>query len=296
MSLVCLAHRTPGLTAAASKVSNVDESADQVEKVFNILSDSRTSDQKTKNVNQTGPGSSPTNSSSTKTTEPGLSGSQETSNGVAPLPKGSTSDASHDDQLAPAAAALSPEEELAASREINQNLQQMQPIVAELTLDDDWSNDEDEDEDDSDETENEFGMNSFREYMSDEYMDKMNALSRKYDDNPKETFIPADPKGKGPMIEMSSPAQSSLRTESKTAKPKGVRFAESLDIADVSVQDKPSPEAESSADAKPAPLVEVVQERSSTKPQYPTAPKPFQRLSKFKTARMVADVVAQRER
>ena len=172
----------------------------------------------------------------------------------------------------------------------------MQPVVATLTLDGDWSDDDESDEDDEEYPENEFGMNSFREYMSDEYMDKMNALSRKYDEDPRETFIPSDSKGKAPMAEKPQPAQGSLRTGSKNTKTaKGVRFAESLDIAQPPVQEKPSLEVAPPAEAKPEPLSEIVQERSNTKPQNVTMPKPFQKLSKFKAARMAADVVAQRE-
>ena len=171
----------------------------------------------------------------------------------------------------------------------------MQPVVATLTLDGDWSNDDESDEDDEDYPENEFGMNSFREYMSDEYMDKMNALSRKYDEDPRETFIPSDSKGKAPMARH-NPHKVACEREQNTAKqPRGVRFAESLDIAQPPVQEKPSLEVAPPAEAKPEPLSEIVQERSNTKPQNVTMPRPFQKLSKFKAARMAADVVAQRE-
>ena len=128
-------------------------------------------------------------------------------------------------------------------------------------------------------------------------MAQMNALSRRYEEDPKEKFIPAKLKDEAPMTEKSQSAQGSLRTGSKNTKTaKGVRFAKSLDIARPPVQEKPSLEAESPVEVKPAPLAEIVQERSDTKPQSITMPKPFQRLSKFKAARMAADVVAQRER
>jgi hypothetical protein len=189
----------------------------------------------------------------------------------------------------------STEEELEVRRELSHNLQQMQPIVATMSLDDDWSDDDELDDDDEDYAENEFGMNNFREYMSDEYMVKMNALSRKYNEDSEETFIPADTQGMASTTEMvQSPAQSSMRAEKKPTKAaKGVRFAESLEIADTPTQKEVNQDIEAEIEMKPAPLAEIVQERSSTKPLDATMPmKPFQRVSKFKAARMAADIAA----
>lgn len=303
----------PILTVSASKLSNVDESVDQVEKVFSKLPGSGTSPPNAaepKAEKDAGP-SKPDltydtensnhaeNDASPKVdTQPEPSTVQRIPNVKKSSPKDSAVELSnHDLELETQAAGTpSPQEELEARREINRNLREMQPVVATLTLDEDWSDEEDTDNEGDDYPENEFGMHNFREYMSDEYVVQMNALSQKYDENRNETFIAADAKGKGPVIDQPQPAQSSLRTETKTKTAKGVRFAESLDVAD-EAEEKATADAESDAEQKPAPLAEIVQERSNAKPENTAMPmKPFQKMSKFKAARMAADVVAQRER
>jgi hypothetical protein len=315
-------------SCVASKVSNFDESVDQVQEVLRKLSNSEKASAPvhskvgnakdvvssnslpipTENTANSSPKREHITSalkshdnSSTKT-QIGPSDTQPMS-GQNFLPNYAAIDLDH--ELKEPNAIITPaKDELEARRELNHHLQQFKPMVATLTMDeDDFSvDDEYSDEEDAEYFENEFGMSNVREYMSDEYMEKMNALSRKYDEGrPNESFIAVDSKGKAPDMtgNVQTAAHSSQRTESsKTKSAKGVRFADKLDIATPIPENQgQNREVESRAEKKmPAPLSETVLERSSTKQQNTTAPiKPFQKLSKFKAARLAADVVSSRE-
>jgi hypothetical protein len=167
---------------------------------------------------------------------------------------------------------------LETEKEISRNLQDIGPVVATLNLDDigddDWSDGgvyyDDEDEDDM---ENYFGMTNIGSELSPVYIKEMEGLMKKHEMKQR--------KATGANSTVNDTFINVGRNVARKSVPKGVRFAESLDIA-------PSGKANSiqSLESKPTdanPLSDTIVEReSTTRPQLAEALN--MKISRFKAA------------
>jgi hypothetical protein len=172
---------------------------------------------------------------------------------------------------------------LDAQKEMRRNLRDIGPVVATLNLADSdegqWSSEEESDEDEDEDEENSFGMNNIKDEISKDYIKKMEDLMKTHSLS-QEGMIPSSKSilntTKGRVNEK-GPSSSN---------PKGVRFAESLDIApslEPSINATSEGRTASETVTKLNPISEIVTERKPS--QRLEAHPPFKRVSRFKAAR-----------
>jgi hypothetical protein len=176
-------------------------------------------------------------------------------------------------------------DELETQKEISRNLRNIGPVVATLDFDniddDEWS---DEgayyDDADADDMENDFGMTNIGNELSPDYIKEMEALMKKH----------------GVRQELNSNDLESALNDTKSGvergnstrrfATKGVRFAESLDIASFSDISSSEPPERKSMDAKP--LLDTIVERKSPAGEEPTEA-PRKKVSRFKAAQQAGN-------
>jgi hypothetical protein len=169
--------------------------------------------------------------------------------------------------------------ELETQKEISRNLQDIGPVVATLNLDDvdddDWSDDgvyyDNENEDDM---ENDFGMTNIGSELSPAYIKEMEALMKEHEIKQERKATGADSTLNDTFINVGG-------NVARRSAPKGVRFAESLDIASSGKSNSVQSLESKPTDANP--LSDTIVEReSTTRPQPAEAPK--KKISRFKAA------------
>jgi unconventional prefoldin RPB5 interactor 1 len=207
-------------------------------------------------------------------------------------------------------------EDIATHRaEVFENASTLGPVVATMDIEEgsDFSDDENYDEDDFSEDEHRFvigrsrkelegtewEMDDIRENLTPEYIAEMEALVKKYNQPVMGNLGPQDvgfPLGKSlnePVPKTSSPPQSHLpRQENehdskKSATPKGVRFAEELDILSESALEAEKVVEQPTLPIRPkqATISDVVERAPAPILSNPIEPDGKKRNSRFKSAR-----------
>jgi Domain of unknown function (DUF3835) len=174
-------------------------------------------------------------------------------------------------------------DELDAQREMRRNLRDIGPVVATLNLEDSddeqWSSEEESGEDEDDAEENGYGMTSIQHEISEDYISQMEDLMKKH-------AIGQERAKPSPKSILNSTKEQSNEKASSSSNSKGVRFAESLDIASLS---PPSFNAVTQGESEPTtfsklnPVSDIVVERKPL--QKSEGQPPVKKVSRFKATR-----------
>jgi hypothetical protein len=295
----------------ASKLEDFDKAVDEITQVLNkhAIRDQNKNDDATSAPSTKSAAAAP---SPKEAPRPSITESSELSEPTKPSQKRVVAELSDDDLLSEDDGEVDGSNQLSeseAQREMHRHLQQIGPVVATLDIEEDgfYSDDDfilEHDDDDMDDLEeNEFGMSNIQDQMSDEYLKEMDALINKHSmknlgpDQP--MLNPEAPKSALAKTSKIDQAPSGLQNgkgaqdvKQHREKPKkGVRFAESLDIANPKtvLSDVVKPTQMEPTKINQAPLAESIIERSydNTTGNAPRVPKP--KLSKFKAAKLAKD-------